>query len=210
MKTIFEVDVSTMANVTGTVSVTAGSYEQACERAIEHARQYGITATLDDDSIHWDEAYLPDPEEGVRQAPDVFTERGADEAPDRVTLVSVEGPGDFRALFVEGRFVQEENGADLTIIAENLARALGGRYRDITLTPDTPDWSWAELEYQLNNEPPKSESQLCEELERFCRESCLPELSADELNAMEGLTHPQYAFLERFIKRWDRFVEARD
>lgn len=58
--TIFQVVVCTDATVSTTVNVAASSPDIANEYAIQQVKNYGAVWSLDDDSIHHAEAYLPD------------------------------------------------------------------------------------------------------------------------------------------------------
>ena len=207
----FEVPVSTCANVTTFVTVTAKSIEEASDTALEHVRAHGGRFVLDDDSIHWNEAYLPDPYGGTEEVADCLLKRGIDESPAGVVIVIADSSGLDQAILLNGKLIQTVDGAEgdsveaLRETAKNLADALGTTCDTIHWVQASDDWTWSDVIRQLTEDAPDTEGHLCEELARFCRQEGLPCISADDLNAM-NLTRTQSAWIDRYLIRWKAVV----
>lgn len=205
---LFEVPVTTAATVTALVTVEADSVEQANSKALAHVRSHGAPFALDDDSIHWNEAYLPDPLTGTDEAPDPLSFRGVDESLPGLSLVYADRNKRRQALLLDGKILQVSDSnseSGLEELAENLARALGTVWHPLYCLQDGDDWEWADVVTQLTEDAPATEAQLCDELEVFCRREGLPDYSADEL-LCESLTVAQEAWLKRFVARWESVV----
>lgn len=208
---LFEVPVSTCANVTTFVTVEAETVEAASNIALAHVRSHGGSFVLDDDSIHWNEAYLPDPYGGTEEAPDCLLKRGIDEHPVGVTIVVATASGFDQAILLNGKLIQTVDAAEgesteaLHETAVNLANALGTTCDVIRLDQSLEDWTWDDVIRQITEDAPATEALLCEEFARFCERENLPHDSADEL-AVSCLTQTQRAWVTRFQRRWEAVV----
>lgn len=161
-KTFYQVPVSTLANVTAHITVVAESAEQANQKALDHVVRRGAPAELDEDSIHWKEAYLPDPDEGAERVAETATDITTEINPRGVVVVSAKSEeDDFQdpfhcGVFVNGELAWSGTSADtrdkdggLTQLAENLARILGGECQYVMLKQMDPRWDWADVARQL-------------------------------------------------------------
>jgi hypothetical protein len=211
IQALYEVPVSTAANVTTFVVVAAGSVEEASDKALLHVRTHGGVFVLDDDSIHWNDAYLPDPYGGTELVQSPVEQRSIDEAPRGVLIVVADAHDTDQAVFLNGRLIQTADAAqgdsidDLLSMANNLANALGTDIQTVHLMQEADDWSWDDVTRQLFKDAPGSEQQLCNEFVRFCSSENLPHQSADELLCLD-LTETQKAWLIRFVIRWESVV----
>ena len=209
--TQYEVPVTTDASVTAVVVVVADSIEQASDKALAHVRANAAVFALDEDSIHCNEAYLPDPCGGTEAIESPLTKRAVDEALRGVTLVIADADRNNQAVFVNGRFIQSANRAkrestdDLQKLAKNLADAMGVTCKAIQWTQDSADWSWEGIAKQLNEDAPATAWHLTVEYARFCRAESLPNHSVEVLSEL-SLTETQKAWLDRHQARWDAVV----
>lgn len=207
---LYEVPVTTAATVTTLAVVSAASPEEAGEKALSHVRQHGAWCDLDEDSIHWDEAYLPDPE-GAEVITMPTEERSADERPRGVMVVVADEHGADQAVYLNGHIIQSTDAAqggsieDIVWIAQNLADALGVVVQTVNLPQQGSNWSWGDVTCALGYRAPATEQDLCAEFERFCTTESLPKQSADELLLL-SLTETQRAWLVRFVARWEAVV----
>lgn len=207
---LYEVPVTTAATVTTLAVVSATSPEEASEKALSHVRQHGAWCELDEGSIHWSEAYLPDTE-GAEVITMPTEERSADERPRGVMVVVADEQGADQAVYLNGHIIQSADAAqgdsveDILWVAKNLADALGVAVQTVNLPQQKSDWNWGDVTSALGYRAPATEQELCAEFERFCASEGLPQQSADELLLL-SLTEAQRAWLVRFVARWEAVV----
>lgn len=211
-QTLYQVPVTTDATVTTIAVVAATSPEEANEKALSHVRQHGSWCELDEGSIHWSEAYLPDPE-AAELITNPIEMRSADELPRGVIVVVADEQGADQAVYLNGHIIQSANTSkgdsvdDLLWVAQNLADALGVGVQTVRLMQQRSDWDWGNVTCDLVYDAPATEQQLCADFERFCAFEGLPLRSADELLA-QGLKETQKAWLIRFLARWEAVVDS--
>lgn len=142
---LFEVPVTTAATVTAFVVVAASNEDEAGEKALDHVRFHGAACVLDDDSIHFNEAYLPDPD-AIEAVENPTLKRSADEFPLGIVVVIADKKAYQQAIFLHGRLIHSVDVAKggsvkaLTDMARSMANALETSYQTITLTQDGDDW----------------------------------------------------------------------
>lgn len=208
--TLFEVPVTTAATVTAFLVVAANNEDEAGQKALGHVRSHGSCCVLDDDSIHWNEAYLPDPD-AIEAVDKPALKRSADEFPLGIVVVVASDTANQQAIFLHGRLIHSvdaDRGGSieaLTEMARSMANALETSYQTITLIQEGDNWEWSDVARQLRDDAPTTERQLCEEFVRFCTSESLPHQSAEELLLL-SLTDIQKAWLIRFVARWEAVV----